>query len=209
MFETESELSGRIRVVEDHVERRLIVSGDTLSVYPLNGDWTRFHREYWWHALVAVPLPARPTVLMVGLGGGTQIHLLRRLCRPRRITAIERDPAMLRVARDWFGLADVGGVEFLCADAEVAIQSLAAADRRFDFIMEDAAYADAPELALPLARALAGRVAPAGALVLNRHHRSDARALTMEMRERFEQVVVRRVRREGENALVICQRPRA
>jgi spermidine synthase len=208
VFETESALSGRIRVVEDHVERRLIVSGDTLSVYPLNGDWSRFHREYWWHALVAVELPARPSVLLVGLGGGTQIHLLRRLSRPRRITAIERDPAILRVARDWFGLADVGGVEFLCAEAEVAIQSLAAADRRFDFIMEDAAYSEAPELALPLARALAGRVAPAGALVLNRHHRSDARELTKEMCARFDQVSVRRVRREGENALVICIGPR-
>jgi spermidine synthase len=208
VFETESELSGRIRVVEDHVERRLIVGGDTLSVYPLNGDWSRFHKEYWWHALVAVALPARPSVLLVGLGGGTQIHLLRRLARPRRITAIERDPMILRVARDWFGLAEVGGVEFLCAEAEVAVQSLAGVDRRFDFIMEDAAYAEEPERALPLARALAGRVAPAGALVLNRHHRSDARELTKEMRARFEQVSIRRVRREGENALVICAGPR-
>jgi spermidine synthase len=208
VFETESELSGMIRVVEDHVERRLIVSGDTLSVYPLDGDWSRFHREYWWHALVAVALPARPTALLVGLGGGTQIHLLRRLARPRRITAIERDPTILRVAREWFGLAEVGGLEFLCAEAEVAVQSLAAAGRRFDFIMEDAAYAEAPERALPLARALTGRVAAGGTLVLNRHFRADARALTTEMRARFEQVSVRRVRREGENALVICVGPR-
>ena len=208
VFETESELSGKIRVVEDHVERRLIVGGDTLSVYPLDGDWSRFHKEYWWHALTAVALGPRPTALLVGLGGGTQIHLLRRLVRPRRITAIERDPEILRVARNWFGLENVGGVEFLCAEAEVAVQSLAAADRRFDFIMEDAAYAEAPERALPLARALAGRVAPAGTLVLNRHYRSDARALTKEMRARFEQVSVRRVRRQGENALVICVGPR-
>ncbi len=208
VFETESELSGTIRVVEDHVERRLIVSGDTLSVYPLDGDWSRFHREYWWHALVAVALPARPTALLVGLGGGTQIHLLRRLARPRRITAIERDPTILRVARDWFGLAEVGGLEFLCAEAEVAVQSLAAAGRQFDFIMEDAAYAEAPERALPLARVLTGRVAAGGTLVLNRHFRADARALTTEMRARFEQVSVRRVRREGENALVVCVGPR-
>jgi len=51
--------------------------------------------------------------------------------------------------------------------------------------MEDAAYAEVPERALPLARALAGRVAPAGTLVLNRHFRfgrpraeeGDARAV--------------------------------
>jgi spermidine synthase len=207
VFETESELSGRIRVVEDHVERRLVVGGDTLSVYPLDGNWTRVHKEYWWHALVAVPFPPRPSVLLVGLGGGTQVHLLRRLVRPRRISAIERDPTIGRVARDWFGLAHIGGVEFLCEDAEVVVHSLAAAGQRFDFIMEDAAYAETPERALPLARALAERVSPDGTLVLNRHHRSDATALTKEMRARFEAVTVRRVRREGENALVICSRP--
>jgi glycine/D-amino acid oxidase-like deaminating enzyme len=112
------------------------------------------------------------------------------------------------VARDWFGLGKIGGLEFLCAEAEVAVRSLAASDRRFDFIMEDAAYAEEPERALPLAQALAGRVLPAGALVLNRHHRADAVALTEAMRARFEEVRVRRVRREGENALVICTRPR-
>jgi spermidine synthase len=207
VFETESVLSGRIRVIEDHVERRLVVGGDTLSVYPLDGNWTRVHKEYWWHALVAVAFPPRPSVLLVGLGGGTQIHLLRRLVRPRGISAIERDPAIVRVARDWFGLARIGGIEFLCDEADVVVQSFAVADRRFDFIMEDAAYAETPERALPLARALAERVTPRGTLVLNRHHRSDATALTREMRARFEEVTVRRVRREGENALVVCSRP--
>ena len=207
VFETESPLSGRIRVIEDHVERRLVVAGDTLSVYPLDGDWSRVHREYWWHALAAVTFPPRPSVLMVGLGGGTQIHLLRRMVRPRQISAIERDPAIVRVARDWFGLGRVGGIEFLCDEADRVVQSLAAADRRFDFIMEDAAYAETPDRALPLARALADRVAPEGSLVLNRHYRADATLLTRDMRPRFEDVTVRRVRREGENALVICARP--
>lgn len=207
VFETESELSGRIRVVEDHLERRLIVAGDTLSVYPLDGDWSRVQKEYWWHALVAVELPPQPTVLMVGLGGGTQIHLLRRLVRPRRISAVERDPMIIRVARDWFGLAKVGGLEFLCADASVVVQNLAAVNRRFDFIMEDAAYAETPERSLPLAHALVDRVARGGTLVFNRHYRTDARDLTKELRDRFEDITVRRVKREGENALVICSRP--
>jgi spermidine synthase len=209
VFETESALSGRIRVVEDQVERRLIVAGDTLSVFPLDRNWTRVEKEYWWHALAAVTLPPRPTALFVGLGGGTQVHLLRRIARPRRIVAVEHDPTILRVAHDWFGLRDVGGLELLCVDADIAVASLAAADRRFDFIMEDAAYADEPERAIPLALALAARVAPGGALVLNRHRRSDATGLTDAMRTRFEQVSVRRVRREGENALVVCSRPRA
>ena len=207
VFETQSTFSGRIRVIQDQVERRLVVAGDTLSVYPLDRDWARVRKEYWWQALAAVTFPPRPSVLLVGLGGGTQIHILRRLVRPRQISAIERDPVIIQVARDWFGLARFGGIEFLCDEADVVVQSLAAADRRFDFIMEDAAYAEVPERALPLARALAERVAPEGWLVLNRHHRADATLLTKEMRARFESVTVRRVRREGENALVICSKP--
>src|SRR5215470_11729813 len=127
VFETRSAQSGRIRVVDYRAERRLLVSGDTLSVYPLDGDWTRLRREYWWRALKAVPLPPRPSTLLVGLGGGTQLHLIQTLRRPGRITVIERDPAIIRIAADWFGLHSLGRIEFLCADAAVAASTLAVA----------------------------------------------------------------------------------
>lgn len=39
MFETRSRLSGKIRVIDHGTQRRLMISGDTLSVYPLDGDW--------------------------------------------------------------------------------------------------------------------------------------------------------------------------
>src|SRR3989442_1729741 len=53
-----------------HDERRLMVHGEILSIYPLNGDWRPVRREYWWKALDAVELPRRPSALLVGLGGG-------------------------------------------------------------------------------------------------------------------------------------------
>ncbi len=209
VFEGRSVESGRIRVVEDERERRLIVHGDTLSVYPLDGNWEPVRREYWWHALAAVEIPRRPSVLLVGLGGGTQVHLLRETAKPRAFTIIERDPVILRVAQDWFGLRHIDGLEFLCADAAAAVPALAAAGRRFDFIMEDAAYADEPERGRALALGVAGLVAPRGVLVVNRHRRGDARGVAEVLRPRFEEVRLRRVRREGENVLVCCLRPRA
>ena len=82
VFEVISPLTGRIRVVDYRSERRLIVAGDILSMFPLNGDWSCIRKEYWWHAL-ALAAPARGgTALLVGLGGGTQVHLLTRLARP-------------------------------------------------------------------------------------------------------------------------------
>jgi spermidine synthase len=208
VFEAESPYIGTVRVVEDHRERRLMAHGETLSVYPTNGDWSRVRKEYWWHALAETKLPARPRALLVGLGGGTQVHLLRMLARPRAITAVERDPVVLRAAHDWFGLRAVGGVEYLCTDAQTAADTLARAGRRFDFVMEDVDYGDGGERSVPLARALARLVAPHGVLVANRHRRREAAVVIAALRPLFAEVRERRVRREGENVLVVAARPR-
>ena len=199
-------MSGLIRVVDRGRERRLVVEGSVLSVLPRDGDWRPVRREYWWQALAAMELPRRPSVLFVGLGGGTQIHLLRQLARPRWITVIERDPWIVRVAHKWFGLAPIGGLEILCAEADVAAASLARARRRFDFVMEDAAYGDAPESALRLGEMAASLVGPGGVLVVNRHQRGDARALVAALAPGFETISVRCVRREAENLLVCGRR---
>jgi len=209
VFAEESPYCGTVRVIEDHKERRLMVHGETLSVYPLNGDWSGVRHEYWWHALVEAPLPRRPRALLVGLGGGTQLHLLRALAKPRTLTAVERDPVILRAAYEWFGLREFGGVEYLCADAAKAAAALAIAGRKFDFVMEDVDYGDGGERSLPLMHALATLVARDGVLVANRHRRSEAALVIEALRPLFRVVHERRVRREGENVLVVAARPRA
>jgi len=203
-----SAISGRIRVVNFRRERRLIVGGAILSAYPLDGDWSAIEREYWWHGVASVRFPPAPSVLLVGLGGGTQAHLVHRLTTPSLVTAIERDPVILDVARRWFGLADLGPMEFYCGDAETVAAALRGAGRRFDFVMEDAAYADT-ERSRPVVQALVPLVAPEGTLVVNRHRRGDAGALARMLRSRFQSVRTQRVRREGENVLIYASRPRA
>jgi spermidine synthase len=205
---TRSAVSGLIRVVETRQERRLLVGDEVCSAVPVDGDWSRLRHEYWWHALAGVSLPPRPSALFVGLGGGTQVHLLHQRARPRLVTVIERDPAVIRIAGRWFGLARLGPFEYLCADALEAATTLARLQRRFDFVMEDAAYGDTPDRSRPLALALPALVAPRGALVINRHRRGDAKELATLLRPRFESVTLRRIRREGENVLITCLAPR-
>jgi len=188
-------------------ERRLMVHGEILSIYPLNGNWRPLRREYWWKALEAVLLPPRPAVLLVGLGGGTQVHLLYRLSDPRSITVIERDPVIVRIARQWFGLDRVGKLEMVCADAETAVAGLTRTGRRFDYVMEDVTYADPPEVALPKLLAMVPLVTPLGSLVVNRHRHGDPRPLARTLRLYFNEVRLRRVRRTGENTLICCSRP--
>jgi protein-L-isoaspartate O-methyltransferase len=209
VFEARSDIMGRVRVVDYRNERRLICRGDILSIYPLDGDWSRLEGEYWWHALVMGGVPPRPRVLLVGLGGGTQVHLLARLARPRELAVIEHDPVIVHVACDWFGLRELSGLEFLCGDAARIVPWLEQVGRRFDFIMEDAAYDAPPEHGLPLAESLVPLVAPGGRLVINRHRRGDGHAVAVRMRARFGEVRLRRVRRDGENVLICCLEPRA
>jgi protein-L-isoaspartate O-methyltransferase len=206
VFEAWTQTTGRVRVVDYRNERRLIVSGDILSVYPLDEDWERLRKEYWWHALAAVELPAQPRALLVGLGGGTQVHMLQQIAAPREITVIERDPVIVRVACDWFGLRRLSGLEFLCGDATRIVPWLTRVGRRFDFVMEDAAYAAPSDFGLSLARALVPLVAPGGRLVINRHLRGDGRQVAAALRPHFGEIKVRRVRRDGENVLVCCYR---
>jgi spermidine synthase len=207
VFQEESPFVGTVRVIEDHRERRMMVHGETLSVYPTNGDWSRVRKEYWWHALAETTIPSRPRVLLVGLGGGTQIHIVRMLSKPRAITAVERDDVVLRAAHEWSGLRGVGGIEYLCTDAQTAADTLARAGRAFDFVMEDVDYGDGGERSVPLILALAGLVAPGGVLVANRHRRREAAVVIEALRPRFREVRERRVRREGENVLVVARAP--
>jgi hypothetical protein len=194
-------------VIDRGDERLLMVHGEILSIYPRGGNWRPLRREYWWKALEAVALPRRPAALLVGLGGGTQVHLLHRLSTPRSITVIERDPVIVRVASEWFGLDRVGKMEIVCADADAAVTGLARAGRRFDYVMEDVTYADVPEIALPKLIAMVPLVAPGGSLVVNRHRRGDPRPLARTLRLYFGEVRLRRVRRTGENTLICCSRP--
>jgi spermidine synthase len=206
-YQTRSPLSGLVKVVDVGPDRRLLLDGSVLSTYARDGDWTRARREYWGEALTLVELPSRPSVLFVGLGGGTQLHLLRQQVRPRHVTAIERDPVIVRIAQRWFGLGEMSGLEFLCAEAETAVASLWRSRRRFDLIMEDCTYDETAERSIPLALSLARLVSRRGVLVVNRHRRPHARQTALALAPSFEEIRLHRVRREADNSLV-CARGR-
>jgi hypothetical protein len=208
VFDAESALSGRIRVVDQGDERRLVANGHTLSAISLSGDWSGPAREYWGRALGVVKLPRRPAALFVGLGGGTQLRLIADRVRPRLITAVERDPAIIQVALRYFGLARLPRTEILCGDVERVLPSLEWAGRRFDFIMEDAVYGDSAARALSIARRLAALLAAGGTLVSNRNAHDGADAIAAALRETGARVWLRRVRRDRDNVL-ICAATRA
>ena len=202
MYETWSALSGPVRVVDEGDLRHLVAGEETLSAISLSGDWSRLADEYWGRALDLAALPRRPAALFVGMGGGTQPLLLSARAWPRSVTVVERDPVILRVAQRYFGLARLHRAEFLCGDIERVLPWLESTGRRFDFVMEDATYADPVDRALPIVLRLAGLLAARGVLVVNRHARNAAAETAAALRRRFARVTTRRVRKDGENVLI-------
>jgi len=126
-----------------------------------------------WDALAApllsLPPGRRESVLLLGLGAGSAARLARALLPGARIVGVERDPEVIRVAREHFGL-DGLGLEVVLADAH---RFLAEGRSRFDAVLEDIFVGSGPRVRKPdwlpkpgLALA-ARRLYPGGLLATN------------------------------------------
>jgi spermidine synthase len=79
------------------------------------------------------PQPRR--VLVVGLGGGAMVRFLAHHEPDVRIDAVEIDPAVVRLADQYFGVRSGRNVRVVTADAVAFVQST---EERYDVILMDA-----------------------------------------------------------------------
>src|SRR5579864_1232565 len=115
----------------------LLVGGVTQSV-----SVERAHDGYW--GMMAPP-SCPDNALLLGLGGATIAHLIAARCPGARMVGVERDAAVLALARDSFGLDTLAQLHIVEADAFawVAAQfvderpTLADDAERFDLICVD------------------------------------------------------------------------
>lgn len=166
-----SNYNGEVKVVDLGRERLLLLDGRCHSFGMTRGSDSELYREYW-GALhrTPFPVPAQPRVLMCGLGGGTGLKILARELRPASITVIELDPVIVEVARQYFGVDDIPGIEILTGDEREITAALAARAERFDLVVEDAICLPTCrdlDAALAQFQQLSALLAPGGSLVLN------------------------------------------
>jgi predicted O-methyltransferase YrrM len=150
------------------------------------------------------------SVLLIGLGAGSVVHLLRRDFGVRApITAVEIDPVMVDVAREHFDLDGWRNLEVVVADAA---EWIARATRRFDLVVIDAFYEAQVPASLrtaEFARDLRERIAPGGWLLFNQvSNRPAARTDALACAELFQKVLgsVRLLQVRG-NCLLHWERP--
>lgn len=87
-------------------------------------------------SLLLNPEPER--ILILGLGGGTLPMALDELLPEARIDVIEIDPAVVRVAREYFRFAPSDRVDVYAQDGRVFVKRAVQQQRQYDLIMLDA-----------------------------------------------------------------------
>jgi len=91
----------------------------------------------------ALLLNSQPSdILIVGLGGGTMSNTLHQLLPKSNITNVEIDPAMIKVAREYFNLVENKKVKIFSQDGRLFIKRALIKKLTYDWIILDAFNGD-------------------------------------------------------------------
>ena len=83
----------------------------------------------------AVFCQLRPgNILLLGLGGGGLIHYLKPILKNHAITAIEKYPTMIAIAKDYFYLPTHPHLNIICADAKTYLHQR---EKTYPYILMD------------------------------------------------------------------------
>jgi spermidine synthase len=114
--------------------------------------------------------PAPKEILIIGLGGGTLPRALSQIAPQARMDIIEIDPAVIKVAKRYFGFEQSERANAIQADGRVYVKRAMREQRRYDMIMLDAfdhEYIPEHLLTREFLQEVKSLLAPNGVLVAN------------------------------------------
>jgi spermidine synthase len=114
--EVDSVYNGKIRIVHVGNTKKIMVENIVQSV---NWDSPICKRLYWGRVIEVLQdeKPDLERVLVLGLGGGTLIHLINQNFPNAFVHSVELDPVMVEVAKKHFDLDSVPNHKVIVADA--------------------------------------------------------------------------------------------
>jgi spermidine synthase len=107
IFQTQSKISGEIKVKEQLDQYTLQVQNLTQSGGIIKSIWQK--------PLKKVKNAER--VLLLGLGGGTVVHLIKERFPEVKITALEIDSEIIKIGKKYFGLEKVKNLKIINTEA--------------------------------------------------------------------------------------------
>ena len=184
------------------------------SIYDPNQLLTGGPWDYFMVAPLLVDTAGSTTprnAMLIGLAGGTAARQLTAAYGPLPIEGVEIDPAIVKVARDYFGLDDLPNVDVRVADGRYALRTT---DRTFDLIGVDAyrqPYIPFQLTTREFFQEVSDRLSPTGVAVVNAGRTAtDFRlvdALASTMRDVFPYVVAIDVARYNNTMLIASRSP--
>lgn len=176
IYSVDSPCSGTINVWEDRGSLTLEVGGYPQSV---TLDAPGFSERYWTKAAeeVGKRLMQPKQALVIGVGGGTILHLLAKRFPDLALVGVELDPRIVEVARKYFGLDEIKNLSVVIGDGADYVRNHK--KESFDLLFIDAYLGGNFPLHFE-ERAFLNKLrtlsAPAGLTVINRtsgSHQSD------------------------------------
>ena len=132
IYKTRSPYNHDIRVLEEKGKYKLLVNGSRQS-----GEYIL---KLWQQALCAfgiIPSPDVQSILVLGVGGGTVIHVLHALYPEADITGVDVDKQMIDIGIKYFGLDNVKGLNLTVSDAEKFVRGAAVKKKQWDMVVVD------------------------------------------------------------------------
>ena len=121
-----------IRVLEEKGKYKLLVDGSRQS-----GEYVL---KLWQQALCKfgiIPSPDIRSILLLGVAGGTLIHLLHALYPDATIHGVDVDARMIDIGKKYFGLNRVKKLTIVVSDAKEFVSSAAAKKKQWDMVVVD------------------------------------------------------------------------
>lgn len=173
VFETQSKINGRIRIVEVGKTRKLLVGNFVESVNEFSPSCSKL---YWGYLvdLVKEQSPDAKKVLVLGLGGGTIVSLLSKKFPEIQIVSVELDPIIVDIAKKYFHIDNVPNHRIINDDAlrvVVEPEEFDLSPTSFDVLIVDIYLQDQyPDLGKTgnFLGAIKRLVVPGGLIVINR-----------------------------------------
>ena len=117
ILKTGSSYNRDIRVVEESGEYKLLVNGSTET-----GPYIKKLLIYAFKKFNISKEKNVNTILVLGVAGGTIIHMFHTLYPHAQITGVDIDAVMLSLGKKYFGLSDIPQLSLIVADAKDFVQ---------------------------------------------------------------------------------------
>jgi len=131
---TSSPYNHHIRVNEEWGKMKLIVNGSPQSGTYIEMLWQNAMNHF---ALESIPIQS---VLILGLGGGTVLHMLEKRFPGIKETCVEIDKTIIDIAKKYFELSDIPHLMIVHEDAKVSVRRLAKQRKTFDCVIVDLSF---------------------------------------------------------------------